>query len=227
MKKLNATLSLIAIVLASLTFGRTTLAQQPPDNVQGNWTIYSTSINDGSTVIKHVQIAQYGNRITGYFEGPDQAGAIQGEVKGNFIRFSTVTRTILNFHGHVFGDNMSGDYGIHGKQAPWQAVRTMGIGAPPQAMMSYGQSMLPHRPLNRLPRPPRRSSNYSQSSNESQASNFYVRADEREATRRAQVRHRHRRPSRRTNSTSLVAPIALYRTLLLRKFLRRPLRRTK
>ncbi len=142
MKKLDATLSMLTLALLSLIFSRTALAQQPPDNVQGNWTIYSTSIKDGSTVVKHVQIAQYGNRITGYFEGPDQSGPIQGEVNGHFIRFSTVTRTILNFHGHVFGDNMTGDYGIRGKQAPWQAVRTTGIGAAPQAMTNYGQSML-------------------------------------------------------------------------------------
>ena len=141
MKKLNATLSLVVLVLASLTLAGTMLAQQPPDNVQGNWTIYSTSIKDGSTVTKHVQIAQYGNRITGYFEGPDQSGPIQGEVNGHFIRFSTVTRTILNFHGHVFGDNMTGDYGIHGRQAPWQAVRTTGIGAPTPTVVSYGQTM--------------------------------------------------------------------------------------
>ncbi len=142
MKKLNAILSLIALVLASLTFSKTTLAQQPPDNVQGNWTIYSTRIQDGATEIKHVQIAQYGNRITGYFEGPVQSGPIQGEVNIHHIRFSTVTRNVLNFHGQIYGDNMSGEYGLHGKHAQWQAVRTTGIGAAPQAMSTYGQSML-------------------------------------------------------------------------------------
>ena len=135
MKKLNATLSLVALVLASLTFSTTTLAQQPPDNVQGNWTIYSTNIEDGQTVIKHVQIAQYGNRITGYFEGPIQSGPIQGEVNIHHIRFSTVTRNVLTFRGQIYGDNMSGEYGLHGKHAEWQAVRTTGIGAAPQAMI--------------------------------------------------------------------------------------------
>ena len=153
MKKLNATLSLVALVLASLTFSRTTLAQQPPDNVQGNWTIYSTNIEDGQTVIKHVQIAQYGNRITGYFEGPIQSGPIQGEVNVHHIRFSTVTRNVLNFHGQIYGDNMSGEYGLHGKHAQWQAVRTTGIGAAPQAMTTYGQSMLIPPAPNHLPWP--------------------------------------------------------------------------
>ena len=35
MKKLNATLSLITFVLASLTFSQATLAQQPPDRRAG------------------------------------------------------------------------------------------------------------------------------------------------------------------------------------------------
>ena len=123
MKMVNTKLSL-AFALLSLVLCRTTVAQQQqPDNVEGNWTIYSTSIKTGETVVKHVQIAQYGNQLSGYFEGPDQAGPITGEVNGHHIRFSTVTRTVLNFHGQIFGDSMSGEYGIHGKQAPWQAVR--------------------------------------------------------------------------------------------------------
>ena len=178
MKKLTATLSTLTLALVSLFNSGATQAQQPPINVQGNWTIYSTSINDGSMVIKHVQIAQYGNHITGYFEGPDQAGPIQGELKGNFIHFSTVTKTILNFHGHVYGDNIAGDYGIHGKQAPWQAVRTVGIGAPPQAVVSYGQPMLPPPTTQLAPVAAPQASSYSQPSNESQASNSYTPADE-------------------------------------------------
>jgi hypothetical protein len=88
MKKLAATLSTLTLALVSLFNTGATQAQQPPVNVQGNWTIYSMSIRDGSIVIKHVQIAQYGNHITGYFEGPDQAGPIQGEVKGKkLVRF--------------------------------------------------------------------------------------------------------------------------------------------
>src|SRR5271157_3767669 len=141
MNRINTALKL-ALALLALAFATMAFADQPPDNVQGNWTIYATNAGNGETEVKHVQIAQYGNRITGYFEGPDQSGPIQGEVNGHFIRFSTVTRTILNFHGHVYGDNMTGDYGIQGKQAPWQAVRTTGIGASPQATTTYGQPML-------------------------------------------------------------------------------------
>lgn len=123
MKKKNVALSLAGFALLTLTVGNAVLADDVPDNVEGNWTIYSTSLKNGETVLKHVQIAQYGNRITGYFEGPDQSGPIQGEVSGHHIKFSTVTRTVINFRGQIYGNNMSGEFGIHGKHAPWQAVR--------------------------------------------------------------------------------------------------------
>ena len=123
MKRTKTMASLAGIALLALMLGRPLLAQQSPDNVQGDWTIYSTSIQTGETVVKHIQIAQYGNRITGYFEGPDQSGPIEGEVNGHHIRFSTVTRNVLNFHGQIFGDTMTGEYGLHGKHAAWQATR--------------------------------------------------------------------------------------------------------
>jgi hypothetical protein len=69
MKRTNTALKL-ALALLALAFATTAFADQPPDNVQGNWTIYSTNTGNGETEVKHVQIAQYGNRITGYFEGP-------------------------------------------------------------------------------------------------------------------------------------------------------------
>ena len=139
MKKINASLGLGGLALLSLMLCKATFAGEPPDNVRGDWTIYSTSIENGSTVVKHVQIAQYGNRITGSFEGPVQSGPIQGEVKGHHIRFSTVTRTVLNFRGQIYGDSMSGTYGIHGKSAPWQATRpaTVAVAAPPSNGVAY------------------------------------------------------------------------------------------
>ncbi|MGA3211795.1 MAG: DUF3300 domain-containing protein [Terriglobales bacterium] len=128
--KMNAALSLAVVAVLSLSLGNTVYADQPPDNVQGNWTIYSTSVKDGSVEIKHVQITQSGNHITGYFEGPIQSGPIQGEINGHRIRFDTVTRTVLHFAGDVFGDTMSGTYGIQGKRAPWQATRPATIPTP-------------------------------------------------------------------------------------------------
>ena len=139
MRRTNSALSLTVVALLSLMLCKTASADTPPDNVQGNWTIYSTSLANGETVMKHVQIAQYGNRITGFFEGPDQSGPIQGQVNGHHIQFSTVTRTVITFRGQIYGDNMSGLYGIHGKHAPWQAVRpaTAVAPAPPSNGVVY------------------------------------------------------------------------------------------
>jgi len=124
MKALHAMAVLASTVLLALVLGTPVLAQRPPDNVAGNWTIYSTNIENSETVVKHVQITQSGSQLTGFFDGPYQSGPIQGEIHGNYIRFSTVTKNVLNFGGHVYGDRMSGSYGLHGKHAAWQAVRT-------------------------------------------------------------------------------------------------------
>ncbi len=143
MKRMNATLSLAGFALMSLIFCKTTLAQHPPDNVEGNWTIYSTNAGNGETEIKHVQIAQYGNRITGYFEGPNQSGPIQGMIDVHHIRFSTVTPNVLTFMGQIYGDSMSGTYGIHGRHAQWQAQRIPPVTQTvPSASVSYSQPVL-------------------------------------------------------------------------------------
>ena len=62
--------------------------------------------------MKHVQIAQYGNQLTGHFEGPDQSGPIQGEINGHHIRFSTVTRNVLNFGGKSTASDVRVDTGF-------------------------------------------------------------------------------------------------------------------
>ncbi|HUJ96079.1 MAG TPA: DUF3300 domain-containing protein [Terriglobales bacterium] len=144
MKKINLAMSLAVLALLSLILNSTALADNPPDNVQGDWTIYSINIENGETVVKQVQIAQYGNRITGYFEGPDQSGPIQGEVNGHEIRFNTVTRNVLKFSGQIYGNSMNGSWGLHGKHSTWQAVRTSGGGAEvPPATVSYYQNQQP------------------------------------------------------------------------------------
>jgi hypothetical protein len=58
MKRTKAIASLAGLVFLGLILSTTTLAQQPPDNVAGNWTIYATNIESGETVVKHVQITQ-------------------------------------------------------------------------------------------------------------------------------------------------------------------------
>lgn len=124
MKKIIARLKLAGLVLLSLMLCNTALAQQGPDNVDGNWIIYSTNVENGEVVVKHVQIAQNGNRITGHFDGPNQSGPIEGEVNAHRIRFSTVTKNVLHFGGDIFGDTITGSYGIRGKRASWEAIRT-------------------------------------------------------------------------------------------------------
>jgi hypothetical protein len=122
--KMNATLRLASLVLASLILCNISLAQQPPDNVEGDWTIYSTNIGNGKLEVKHVQIQQYGNRIAGYFQGPKQSGPIQGRIDVHHIMFNTLTRNILTFRGEIYGNQIQGLYVLHNRRAPWQAVRT-------------------------------------------------------------------------------------------------------
>ena len=144
MKRNKAIATLAGIALLALMLGTPVLAQQLPDDVQGDWTIYSTNVENGETVVKHIQIAQYGDRITGSFEGPNQSGPIQGQINGHHIHFSTVTRNVLNFWGQVYGDNMSGTYGLHGKHAAWQAVRATSASAtsPPTGTVYASQPVL-------------------------------------------------------------------------------------
>src|SRR5262249_49691158 len=117
MKKISTNLKLAGLVLLSLMLGSIASAQQSPDSVEGNWIIYSTNADNNEVVVKHVQIAQFGNRLTGHFDGPNQSGPIEGVVNGHRIRFSTVTRNVLHFGGEIFGDTMNGTYGIRGKHA--------------------------------------------------------------------------------------------------------------
>jgi Protein of unknown function (DUF3300) len=124
MKRTNPALKL-ALALLALAFATTAFAQQPPDNVQGDWTIYSTNIGNGKLETKHVQIQQYGTRIAGYFEGPKQSGPIQGRIDVHHIMFQTLTRNILTFRGQIYGDQIQGLYVLHNRRAPWQAVRTI------------------------------------------------------------------------------------------------------
>jgi hypothetical protein len=98
--------------------------ERPPDDVRGNWTIYSKNVNNGATVKKYVTLRQNGDELSGRFKGPNQSGGIQGRVNGHHIEFSTRTRNVLTFRGQIDGNTMSGMYGIHGRHAEWHAVRT-------------------------------------------------------------------------------------------------------
>jgi hypothetical protein len=124
MNRIKQTLIGLAVfALLGCFNGRSALAQLPPDNVAGNWTIYSRNIDDGAMVTKFVQIVQNGTQLTGYFQGPNQAGGITGHVDIHHIEFSTETRNVLTFHGVIDGNSISGMYGLHGRHAEWSAVR--------------------------------------------------------------------------------------------------------
>jgi hypothetical protein len=94
------------------------------DIVRGDWTITSQNIEDGEWVTKHVEIHQEGTRLTGKFQGPDQQGGIEGTIERHHIVFHTKTKNVLTFRGQVNGDTITGTYGLHGRHAPFKAVRT-------------------------------------------------------------------------------------------------------
>jgi hypothetical protein len=94
------------------------------DVVRGNWTITSKNIENDEWVTKTVEIYQNGTQLSGRFQGPNQDGGIEGFVNGHHIEFSTKTKNVLTFRGEVDGNTMSGNYGLHGRHAPFKAVRT-------------------------------------------------------------------------------------------------------
>lgn len=97
-------------------------AQQRPDNVRGNWTIYSHA-GDGQDAVQHIQLNQNGNKISGHFEGPHQSGGLAGTINVHHIEFSTRTRDVLTFRGQVDGDAMQGNFGNRGVHGTWRAER--------------------------------------------------------------------------------------------------------
>ena len=95
-----------------------------PDDVRGNWVIYSKDVNNDKIVKKYITLHQNGNHLSGHFKGPNQEGGIDGWINGHHIVFSTKTKNVLTFRGQVNGNTMSGNYGIHGRHAEWTAERT-------------------------------------------------------------------------------------------------------
>jgi hypothetical protein len=138
MRKVNA-MKVVGFVLASLICWKAAMAQESPANIEGNWTIYSANIETGLTVVKHLQIAQYGNKLSGFFEGPNQSGPIEGTINGNQLQFKTKTHNVLKFEGMASGNGIAGMYTLHGRSAGWQAVRTTGVGlaAPVTTVTTY------------------------------------------------------------------------------------------
>ena len=122
-KLLSPLLLIIFVVLCSASLAQEPPAEQPPDNVAGNWKIYAKNVNNGGSSTKYVEIKQNGNQLTGHFKGPHQSGGIEGTINVHHIVFHTKTREVLTFRGRVEGNKMSGEYGIHGEHGEWQAER--------------------------------------------------------------------------------------------------------
>jgi hypothetical protein len=123
-KMLVSSVLLFLVVLSSISLAQEPPAEQPPDNVEGKWTIYAKNVNNGGSSTKYVEIKQNGNQLTGHFKGPHQSGGIEGTINEHHIVFRTKTREVLTFRGRVEGNKMSGEYGIHGEHGAWEAVRS-------------------------------------------------------------------------------------------------------
>ncbi len=116
-------LVLLCFALLLLLIGNVVVSQQPPDNVTGNWTIYSKG-GDGKTATQYIQLKQEGNVLTGHFKGPHQSGGLEGSVDVHDIMFKTKTREVLTFRGQIEGNTMKGNFGIRGVRGEWTAVRS-------------------------------------------------------------------------------------------------------
>ena len=121
-KSLLLLVALLLITLNGVSRAQQPLAEQPPDNVEGRWTIYAND-PDGSTSTKYVEIKQNGTQLTGHFKGPHQSGGIEGTINEHHIVFRTKTRNVLTFRGMVDGNTMHGTWGIHGRPGEWSATR--------------------------------------------------------------------------------------------------------
>jgi hypothetical protein len=132
MKNFSAKLILLCFTFLLLAAGNMTIAQEPPANVAGNWTIHSKG-PDGRDRTQVMQIIQEGGVITGHYKGPGQQGELQGTINQQHILFHTKTHTVLTFRGRVDGPRVegtvqgrtiSGTYRDEHGLGQWHAVRS-------------------------------------------------------------------------------------------------------
>jgi hypothetical protein len=125
--KIKRVLLLLLSIVTMIPMGSIGSSAQnlrPGPDISGSWTIYAYNINQPGSSLKTIQLTQEGNIISGTFRGPHQHGKFQGWINGNHVEFSTDTRDVLTFRGHITPEGMSGMYGVHGRHAPWTAERT-------------------------------------------------------------------------------------------------------
>ncbi len=78
-KSLLLSLVVLLITVNSVSPAQQPAPEQPPDIVEGKWTIYANDPN-GSASTKYVEIKQNGTQLTGHFKGPHQSGGIEGTI---------------------------------------------------------------------------------------------------------------------------------------------------
>ena len=123
--------SKLVLTFLLLAVSNIAVAQEPPANVAGNWTIHSRG-PDGRDRTQVMQLVQQGGTITGYYQGPGQKGELKGTINEQHILFHTKTHTALTFRGRVDGPRVegvvqgktiSGTYRDEHGLGQWHAVR--------------------------------------------------------------------------------------------------------
>jgi hypothetical protein len=127
----KAKLRLLCFTFVLLVASDIAIAQEPPADVAGNWTIHSKG-PDGRERTQTMQLMQQGGVITGHYQGPGQQGELEGTINQQHILFRTKTHTVLTFRGRVDGPRVegkvrartiSGTYRDEHGLGQWHAVR--------------------------------------------------------------------------------------------------------
>lgn len=132
MRNVASKLHLLCFALLFLAPASITMAQEPPANVAGDWTIHSRG-PDGRERTQFMHINQQGGVISGHYEGPGQKGPLEGTINQQHILFRTKTHTVLTFRGRVDGPRadhtvqgrtISGTYRDEHGVGHWNAARS-------------------------------------------------------------------------------------------------------
>jgi hypothetical protein len=128
MRNHNTKILLLCLTFLLLASSDIAVAQEPPANVAGNWTIHLKG-PDGRDRTQVMQLMQQGGVITGHYQGPGQEGELAGAVHEQHILFHTKTHTVLTFRGRVDGPRVqgrtiSGTYRDEHGLGQWHAVRS-------------------------------------------------------------------------------------------------------
>jgi hypothetical protein len=132
MRNYSTKLLLLCSTVLLLAASDIAVAQEPPANVAGNWTIHSKG-PDGRDRTQVMQLTQQGAIITGHYQGPGQQGELEGTIKEQHILFHTKTHAVLTFRGRVDGPRVqstvqgrtiSGTYRDEHGMGHWNAARS-------------------------------------------------------------------------------------------------------